>query len=101
MNRDMLRQAQMLQQKMAKIQEELGNETVEASAGGGAVTVVATGHQKIQSIKISAEVVDPEDVEMLQDLILAAINEALDKSRELAANRLGALTGGFKIPGLM
>jgi len=91
----------MLQQKLAKIQEELGNEMVEASAGGGAVIVVATGHQKIQSVKISPEVVDPEDVEMLQDLIIAATNEALDKSRELAASRLGAVTGGLKIPGLM
>ena len=101
MNRDLMRQAQMLQQKLAKIQEELGNETVEASAGGGAVTVVATGHQKIQSVTISPEVVDPEDVDMLQDLILAATNEVLDKSRDLAASRLGAVTGGFKVPVLM
>ena len=100
MNRDMLRQAQQLQARMAKIQEELGSEVVESTAGGGAVTVGMNGHQVLQSIKIQPEAVDPEDVGMLEDLVTAAVNEALEKSRALAALRLGALTGGFKIPGL-
>lgn len=100
MNRDLLRQAQQMQARMAKIQEELESETVEASAGGGAVTVVVTGHQKVQSITVSPEVVDPEDVEMLQDLILAAVNEGLEKAKELAAKRLSAITGGLKLPGM-
>ncbi|NIO71772.1 MAG: YbaB/EbfC family nucleoid-associated protein, partial [Anaerolineae bacterium] len=71
------------------------------TAGGGAITVVISGHQKIQSITIEPEVVDPDDVEMLQDLVTAAVNEAIDKSQQLAADRLGALTGGLSIPGLM
>jgi len=92
---------QQLQARLAKMQEDLGNETVEASVGGGAVTVVMTGHQKVVSVKIAQEAVDPEDVATLEDLVLAAFNEAADKSRELASKRLGALTGGMKIPGLM
>jgi DNA-binding YbaB/EbfC family protein len=92
---------QQLQARLAKIQEELGNETVEASVGGGAVTVVMTGHQKVQSVKISPEAVDPEDVATLEDLVVAAVNEAVEKSRDLMNKRLGALTGGMKIPGLM
>lgn len=90
-----------MQAKLMKIQEELGNETVEVTVGGGAVTVVMTGHQKLQSIKISPEVVDPEDVETLEDLITAAVNEGTTKAQELAAKRLGAVTGGLRIPGLM
>ena len=101
MDHRILRQAQQLQEKLAKIQAELGNETVEVTSGGGAVTLVIDGHQRVRSITISREAVDPEDVEMLEDLILSAINEALDKSRELASKRLGAITGGMKIPGLM
>lgn len=101
MNHKLLRQAQQLQERLAKVQEELGNETVEASAGGGAVTVVMDGHQRVRSVKVSPEAVDPQDVEMLEDLILSAMNEALDKSRELATKRLGTITGGMKIPGLM
>lgn len=100
MNRDLLKQAQQLQQRMAKIQEELGNETVEASAGGGVVTVVMNGHQILQSIKISPEAVDPDDVAILEDLVLAATNEALEKARSLASQRLGSLTGGMKLPGM-
>jgi len=100
MNMKMLREAQQLQAKMMKIQEELGNETVEATAGGGAVKVVITGHLKLRSVEISPEVVDPDDVEMLQDLVLAAVNEAIEKAQQLASQRLGALTGGIKIPGL-
>ncbi len=90
---------QQLQARLAKMQEELGNETVEASVGGGAVTVVMTGHQKVQSVKITPEVVDPEDVAMLEDLVLAAVNEAVEKSRDLVNKRLGSITGGMKIPG--
>lgn len=97
----MLRQAQQLQQQLAKVQEALGNETLEVTTGGGVITIVIDGHQSVRSIKISKDAVDPEDVEMLEDLILSAVNEALDKSRELAAKRLGAITGGLKIPGLM
>lgn len=100
MNRDLLRQAQQLQQRMAKVQEELGNETVEASSGGGVITVVMTGHQVVQSIKINPEAVDPDDVAMLEDLVMAATNEALEKARALASQRLGSLTGGMKLPGL-
>ena len=100
MDKRMLRQAQELQTKLMKVQEELENATVEVSSGGGAVTVVVTGQQAIRSIKISPEVVNPEDVELLEDMILAALNEAMEKARELSAKRLGSLTGGLKIPGL-
>ena len=101
MNRDLIRQAQQMQARLAKIQEELESETVEASAGGGAIKVVVTGHQKVMSVTISPDVVDPDDVEMLQDLVMAAVNEAMDKAKDLAATRLGAITGGMKLPGLM
>jgi DNA-binding YbaB/EbfC family protein len=97
----MLQQLQKLQEDIAKTQEALGDETVTVTAGGGAITVVISGHQKIQSITIEPEVVDPDDVEMLQDLVMAAINEAIDKSQQLATDQLGALTGGLSIPGLM
>jgi DNA-binding YbaB/EbfC family protein len=96
-----MRLLQQMQERLLKAQEELGNETVEGTAGGGAVKIVMTGHQKVQSVAIDPEVVDPEDVEMLQDLVAAAINEAVNKSHELAGKRLGAVTGGMKIPGLM
>jgi len=86
---------------MLKAQEALGEETVTVTAGGGAITVVMTGQQRVQSISIDPEVVDPDDVEMLEDLVMAAVNEALQRSQELAAERLGALTGGLRIPGLM
>lgn len=101
MNKHFIRQAKELQAKLAKAQEELGNAQVEASAGGGAVTVVIDGHQKVQSVKISSEAVDLQDIGLLEDLVLAAVNEAIQKSQELAQDRLGELTGGFKIPGLM
>jgi len=97
----MLQQLQKLQEEMVKTQEALGDETVTVTAGGGAITVVISGHQKIQSITIESEVVDPDDVEMLQDLVMAAVNEAIDKSQQLATDRMGALTGGLSIPGLM
>jgi hypothetical protein len=101
MNKKILQQAQQLQAKMAKAQEELADMTVEASCGGGVVTVVANGQQRICSVKISPEVLDPEDIEMLEDLVQAAVNEAIDKSKELAAQKLGAISGGLKLPGLM
>ena len=96
----MMQQIQKLQEEMAKTQEELGQETVSVTVGGGAITVVITGQQHIESIQIDPEVIDPEDVEMLQDLVVAAVNEAVEKSREMAAERLGKLTGGLDIPGL-
>ncbi len=95
-----MRQAQQLQARLLKAQEELEAETVEASAGGGAVKVVASGKQTIESVTIDPAAVDPDDVELLQDMVLAAVNEALAKSQALAAERLGALTGGLKIPGM-
>jgi len=98
---DMMKQAQKLQAKMIKLQEELAEKTVETSAGGGMVKVVANGKQQIVSIQIEKEVVDPEDVEMLQDLVLAAVNDALAKSQEMVSGEMGKLTGGLKIPGLM
>ena len=96
-----LRQIQELQAKMVKAQEELGKTNVEVTAGGGAITIVINGHQQFQSISISPEVVNPEDVDFLQDLVLAACNEAVQKSQELAAQNMSKLTGGLKIPGLM
>ncbi len=93
-------QLQAMQQQMLEAQEALADKTVEVSSGGGAVTVVITGHQKLQSITIDPEVVDPEDVEMLQDLIIAAINEAVEASQNLAADEMGSITGGLNIPGL-
>lgn len=83
-----------------KLQEELGNRTVESSAGGGVVRVVANGKQEIVAVEIKPEAVDPEDVEMLQDLVLTAVNEALDQSREMVSKEMGKLTGGMNIPGL-
>jgi len=95
------KQMQQMQARLAKIQEELGSETVEASVGGGMVTIVMTGHQKVEAVTIDPEALDPDDVETLQDLMVAAFNEALKKSQDLASQRLGAITGGLKIPGLM
>jgi DNA-binding YbaB/EbfC family protein len=97
---DMMRQAQALQEKLVRLQEEAGKKTVEATAGGGMVTVVANGKQEIVSIKIDPEVVNPQEVEMLQDLILAAVNEARRKAQELMAEQMKSLTGGIQIPGL-
>ena len=100
MNKFMMHQAQKLQEKLVKAQQELSNATVEASSGGGAVKVVINGQQKIQSVKISPEVINPDDVELLEDLVLTAVSEAIAKSQELAAEHLSGLTGGLKIPGL-
>jgi len=98
----MLKQIQQMQAKMAKIQEELGEKMVTGTAGGGMVEVVANGHQKVLSVRVKSEVVDPADVEMLQDLVLAAVNDAMDKARELATKEMGAMTAGMGLPpGLM
>ena len=99
MNRNFLKQAQQIQARLAKAQEELASETVEGSAGGGAVKVVANGKQAIESVSIDPAAVDPDDVEILQDMVLAAVNEALARSQELANERLGSITGNLKIPG--
>lgn len=96
----MMKQAQKLQKKMLKTQQELATKTVEASAGGGMVKVVANGGQKIESIVLEQEIVDPEDIEMLQDLVIAAVNDALNKSQEMVSKEMGKLTGGMNIPGL-
>ena len=97
---NMMKQAQKLQAKMMKMQEELGDKTTEAASGGGMVKAVANGKNQIVSITIEKEVVDPEDIEMLQDLIMAAINDALVKSQEMVSQEMGKLTGGLNIPGL-
>jgi len=98
---NLLKKAQELQEKMAKLQEELGEKTVEASSGGGMVTVMANGKQEIVSIKIDPEVVDANDVEMLEDLVLAAINDALYQAKQLVSEEMSQLTGGVKIPGII
>jgi hypothetical protein len=98
---DVMKQAQKLQTKMLRLQEEMAGKTVEATSGGGMVKVVANGRQQVVSIQIEKEVVDPEDVEMLQDLILAAVNDALLKSQEMVSQEMSKLTGGLNIPGLM
>lgn len=98
---NMMKQAQKLQSKMLRIQEEMAEKTVEATAGGGMIRVTANGRQQILSIRIEKEVVDPDDVEMLQDLILAAVNDALTKSQEMITAEMSKLTGGLNIPGLM
>lgn len=104
MNKKMLggfmKQAQALQEKMAKVQEEAANKTVDASAGGGMVTIQMNGRQQLLSIKIEPEVVQSEDVDMLQDLILAAVNEGIRKSQEMMSEEMKGMTGGMNIPGL-
>lgn len=97
---DMFKQVQKMQADMVKIQEDLGNERIEASSGGGIVTAIVNGHQELLEIEIAPEAVDPNDIDMLQDLVAAAVNEALRQSRELASQRLGSVTGGLNIPGL-
>jgi len=98
---NLIRQAQQLQSKMMKVQEEMAARTVEASAGGGMVVAVANGKQELVSIKIEKEVVNPEDVEMLQDLVVAAANAALKNAQEMVAEEMKKLTGGINIPGMM
>ncbi len=101
MNKKMMKQAQQLQKNMAKMQEELESATVEASAGGGAVKAVVSGKMRVESLEIDPDAVSPEDVEILQDMVQAAVNDGLEKAQEMAADRMSALTGGMKIPGLM
>jgi nucleoid-associated protein EbfC len=98
----LLKQAQQMQAEMAKAQEQLKNETVEASAGGGMVKVTMTGDMQLREITISPEAIDPEDPDLLQDMVTAAVNEALRSAQELAANRMGGITGGLGggMPGL-
>ncbi|NQT70225.1 MAG: YbaB/EbfC family nucleoid-associated protein [Desulfobacteraceae bacterium] len=98
---NVMKQAQKLQAKMQRLQEEMAEKTIETTSGGGMVKVVASGKQQIISIQIEKEVVDPDDVEMLQDLILAAVNDALLKSQEMVTQEMSKLTGGLNIPGLM
>ena len=101
---NLLKQAQKIQSQMAKLQEELGEKTVEASAGGGMVTVVVNGRQEILSVTIDPEVINRDDIEMLQDLILAAMNDGLSKAKAMINDEMGKLTGGLNlpnIPGLM
>lgn len=97
----MMKQVQKMQQDMMKLQEELAERRVESTAGGGVVKVIANGKNEVISIEIKPEAVDPEDVEMLQDLITAAVNEALRKAQEMVSQEMGKLTGGLKIPGLL
>ncbi|HHT62687.1 MAG: YbaB/EbfC family nucleoid-associated protein [Bacillota bacterium] len=96
----MMKQVQKMQAEMARLQEELGTREVEASAGGGMVTVVVNGKQEVISVKIKPEAVDPDDVEILEDMVLAAVKEALRKSQEMVAEEMNKITGGLKIPGL-
>lgn len=100
---DIMKQAQKMQEQLAKVQEEAANKIVEASAGGGMVTVTANGRQEVLSVKIERDVVNPDDIEMLQDLIVAATNEALNKGRDMLADEMKTMTGGLglNIPGLM
>ena len=101
MNKKMLHQAQQLQKNIMKAQEELQDATVEATAGGGVVKAVVSGKMRLDSLTIDPEAVSPDDVEMLQDLVLAAVNEGMEKAQEMASSRMSALTGGLNIPGLM
>ncbi|NIS60213.1 MAG: YbaB/EbfC family nucleoid-associated protein [Proteobacteria bacterium] len=96
----MLKQAQKIQAQLAKMQEEMAEKTVEASSGGGMVSVVVNGKQEVISVKIEREVVNPDDIDMLQDLILAAVNEGIRKSQEMVSEEMKRLTGGLSIPGL-
>lgn len=97
---NIMKQAQKLQEKMAKVQEELASKTVEATSGGGMVTAVVNGKFELLSIRIEKDVVNPDDVEMLQDLIVAAVNEGVRKAQEMAAAEMAKITGGLSIPGL-
>lgn len=96
----MMKQVKKMQEQMMKAQEELGSKTVEGTAGGGVVAITVNGHKKVLDVTIQPEAVDPDDVEMLQDLILAAMNDALAKADELANQDMGKFTGGLKLPGL-
>ena len=97
---NIVKQAQQMQAKMARLQEELAHKTVEASAGGGMVTAVVSGRNELLSLKIEKDVVNPDDVEMLQDLIVAAVNGGIRKAQEMATAEMSKITGGLNIPGL-
>jgi len=97
---NIMKQAQQMQRRMAELQEELGKKQVEASAGGGMVTAVVSGKQQLLDLKIDPAAVDPEDVEMLQDLVIAAVNEAIKQSQQMASEEMSKITGGMNIPGL-
>ncbi len=97
---NMMKQVQKMQQEMTKLQAELEEKTVESSVGGGVVNVVATGKKEIKEINIAPEAVDPNDVEMLEDLVLTAVNQALQKAEEMVAGEMNKITGGLNIPGL-
>ena len=98
---NLMKQAQMMQEKMAKVQDEAANKTVEASAGGGMVSVTANGRMEVLSVKIEKDVVNPDDIEMLQDLVAAAVNEALKKAQDMMSDEMGKVTGGMGLPGGM
>ena len=100
MDQRMLKQLQQMQNKMMKAQEDLANETVTSTAGGGAVTVVMNGHHEVKSVKIDPDAVDPSDMEMLEDMVLTAFNDALEKAQAMAQEKMGAITGGLNIPGI-
>jgi len=95
-----IRQAQQMQERLARLQEELAGRTVEASSGGGMVTVVVNGRQEVVSVRIEKEVVSPEEVELLQDLVTGAVNEAISRSRRMMADEMAKITGGLNLPGL-
>jgi nucleoid-associated protein EbfC len=97
---DIMKQAQKMQQELLRIQEELATKTVEATSGGGMVTVVVSGRLELMSIKIEKDVVDPGDIEMLQDLVMAAVNEGIAKAQEMTKTEMAKVTGGLPIPGL-
>jgi len=100
MDRKMLKQLEDMQKKMVKAQADLANETVTASAGGGAVTIEMNGHYDVKSVKIDPDAIDPEDVETLEDMVLTAFNQAHEKAQEMAEQKMGAVTGGLNVPGL-
>jgi hypothetical protein len=97
---NIMKQAQLMQQKMERMQQDLANRRVEASAGGGMVTAIVNGQQQLLELKIESSVVDPEDIEMLQDLIMAAVNQAIQKSQAMMQEEMAKITGGMNIPGL-
>jgi DNA-binding YbaB/EbfC family protein len=98
--RDMMRRAQEMQGRLAQLQEEMGGKTVEASAGGGMVSVTVNGRMEVLSVRIEKEVVSPEEIDLLQDLVRAAVNEALGRARELISSEMARITGGLNLPGL-
>ena len=100
LNKKMMRQARELQKNMMKMQEELENATVEASVGGGVVRVVVSGKMRVESLTIQPEVVSPDDVEMLQELVQAAVNEGMEEAQQMVSSRMSSITGGLNIPGL-